>query len=52
MEVLPPDFVIALMTPPMAPPYSASIPPVFTWTSWRISKTAFCRELPCNEAGR
>ncbi len=29
-----------------APPYSASIPPVFTWTSCRYSNTVFCRELP------
>ena len=45
-NVLPPDFVTALMTPPSAPPYSASRPEVLTCTSWRYSKTASWRWLP------
>ena len=34
------------MTPPSAPPYSASMPPVLTWTSCRYSNTVSCRDLP------
>ena len=33
-----PDFVTTLMIPPVARPYSASYPPVFTSMAWMNSK--------------
>lgn len=40
--------VTALTTPPIAPPYSAEMPAVFTCTSCTYSNTVFCRERPLN----
>ena len=43
---MPPLLVTALTTPPSAPPYSAEMPLVLTWTSCRYSNTVFWRDAP------
>ena len=43
---MPPLLVTALTTPPSAPPYSAEMPLVLTWTSCRYSNTVFWRDWP------
>ena len=44
--MFPPDLVTALITPPIAPPYSAGMPVVLTCTSWTYSNAASWRDRP------